>query len=249
MMRKYIITVISFLLKPVKRKLIIFNCKLTSKTGLEIGGPSSIFGLKGYFPVYVFAKRVDSVNYSTETIWEGKIAEGKNFNYFKSKKGYQYIQEASELKDIALDSYDFLLSSHSLEHIANPIKALKKWHTLLKSNGQLVLILPDKKNTFDIKRPYTSMEHLINDYKQDTDEHDDTHFDEILLHFFPPKIEEKISKEMTKELLQKNYENRRAHHHVFSFEIIREMLVYCGFETIYQQEAPPFHLITIAKKI
>lgn len=248
-MRKYIITLISFILKPAKRRLIIFSRKLKSKTGLEIGGPSSIFGLKGYFPVYLFAKQVDSVNYSTETIWEGKIAEGKNFNYFNSKKGYQYIQEASELKNIRSDSYDFLLSSHSLEHIANPIKALKIWHTLLKPGGELVLILPDKKNTFDIKRPYTSTEHLINDYKQDADEYDTTHFDEILLHYSPSKKDKGISKEMAKELLQNNYVNRRAHHHVFSFETIREMLLYCGFKTIYQQEAAPFHLVTIAKKI
>lgn len=247
-MLAYLITLISFIIKHEKRKLIILSYKLKSKIGLEIGGPSSLFGLKGYFPVYLFAKRIDSVNFSTETIWEGKIAEGKNFNYYKSKKGYQYIQEASELKNIPLDSYDFLLSSHSLEHIANPIKALKKWHTLLKSNGELVLILPDKKNTFDIKRPYTSMEHLINDYKQNVDEHDTTHFEEILLHHSSAKNEKRISKEMTKELLQNNYINRRAHHHVFNFETIREMLVYCGFDTIYQQEASPFHLITIAKK-
>lgn len=248
-MRKYIITVISFLLKPAKRKLIIFSRKLKSKTGLEIGGPSSIFGLKGYFPVYLFAERIDSVNYSTETIWEGKIAEGRNFNYFKFKKGYQYIQEASELKNIPSDSYDFLLSSHSLEHIANPIKALKIWHTLLKPGGEFILILPDKKNTFDIKRPYTSVEHLIDDFKQDINEYDNTHFDEILFHYSPSISEEGISKEMTKELLSNNYVNRRAHHHVFNFQTIKEMLLYCGFETIYQQEASPFHLVTIAKKI
>lgn len=244
----YLITFISFIIKPEKRKLIILSYQLKSKIGLEIGGPSSIFGLKGYFPVYLFAKRIDSVNYSTDTVWEGKISEGRNFNYFKSKKGYQYIQEASELKNTPSGSYDFLLSSHSLEHIANPIKALKIWHTLLKPHGEFVLILPDKKNTFDIKRPYTTMEHLLSDFKQDVDEYDATHFDEILLHHSPLK-DEGNSKEMLIETLKNNYINRCMHHHVFNFEIIRELLLYCGFIPVFHQEASPFHLITIAKKI
>lgn len=239
----YIITLLSFIIKPQKRKLIVFSYKLKSKIGLEIGGPSSIFGLKGYFPVYLFAKRVDSVNYSTETVWEGKISEGRNFNYFKSKKGYQYIQEASALKNIPLGSYDFLLSSHSLEHIANPVKALKIWHTLLKPNGELVLVLPDKKNTYDIKRPYTSMEHLLNDFNQDVDEHDTTHFDEILSNHSGN------SRKILIETIKNNYINRFAHHHVFNFGTIEELLLYCGFDTAYQQEASPFHLITIAKKL
>ena len=107
--------------------------------------------MKGYFPVYLFANQVDSVNVSKETVWEGKILEGKTFKYFGSKKGYQFIQEASDLKNIPLESYDFILSSHSLERIANPIKALRIWRTLLKPNSQLILILPDKRNTFDVK--------------------------------------------------------------------------------------------------
>ena len=244
----YLITLLSFIIKPQKRKLIVFSYKLKSKIGLEIGGPSSIFGLKGYFPVYLFAKRVDSVNYSTETVWEGRISEGWNFNYFKLRKGYQYIQEASELKNISLGSYDFLLSSHSLEHIANPVKALKIWHTLLKPNGELVLVLPDKKNTFDIKRPYTSMQHLLNDFNENVDEYDTTHFDEILLYRSSGKNEEENSREQLNKTLKNNYINRYAHHHVFNFETIKELLLYCGFDTVYQQEASPFHLIAIAKR-
>ena len=68
----------SFVSKPGKRKLISIAYSLKNKTGLEIGGPSKFFDLKSYFPVYLFAKRIDGVNFSTETVWEGKIEEGKN---------------------------------------------------------------------------------------------------------------------------------------------------------------------------
>src|SRR5215216_66239 len=159
-MRAYLITVLSYLFKPAKRKLIRLSYELKSKTGLEIGGPSSIFGLKGYFPVYVFADHIDGVNFSNETIWEGKIGEGQNFRYFEDKTGHQFIDEASELKNISSQKYDFVLSSHSLEHVANPVKALKRWNDVLKDGGQLVLILPDKEHTFDVHRSYTSFQHF-----------------------------------------------------------------------------------------
>jgi hypothetical protein len=38
----------------------------------------------------------------------------------------------------------------------------------------------DKEFTFDIKRPYTNSQHLILDYQNNTDEHDTTHFEEVI---------------------------------------------------------------------
>ena len=44
-----------------------------------------------------------------------------------------------------------------------------------------MLILPNKKSTFDHRRPYTTFEHLIKDYKNNVSEDDLTHYDEIIL--------------------------------------------------------------------
>src|SRR5665213_1671623 len=96
---RYIITLISYASKPEKRKLIRISLSLKDKVGLEIGGPSDFFDLKSFFPVYVFAKRIDGVNFSAETVWEGKIEEGMSYHYTDNKKGYQYISEASELNN------------------------------------------------------------------------------------------------------------------------------------------------------
>jgi hypothetical protein len=119
---------------------------------------------------------------------------------------------------------------------------------LLKPGGEFILILPDKRNTFDIKRPYTSLDHMINDFEQDVNENDTTHFDEIISNYSPVHGKEENSVETLKQTLSDNFINRYAHHHVFDFETIRELLTYCGFETIYQQAADPFHLITVARK-
>ncbi len=243
-----ITTLLSFAKQPKKRKLIKIAFGLKQQSGIEIGGPSSFFGLRGYCPVYLFAKQVDGVNFSSETVWEGKIEQGKNYKYADGKSGYQFINEASDLSNITTGTYDFLLSCHSLEHIANPIKTMKEWHRVIKPGGTIVLVLPDKNHTFDHKRPYTTFDHLMQDFKNNVDEHDTTHFDEVYrLHDIDLDNGIKNAEEL-KERTINNFINRCVHHHVYSLGLMEELLGYCNFKTIHKQEADPHHLVIVAKK-
>ena len=248
MLKDYIVTGISYLLRPAKRKLLRLSMQFRRKTGLEIGGPSSFFRPQSYFPVYFLAHRIDGVNFSSETVWEGTIKAGETFRYFRDKVGTQFIDEASELTSIGSGLYDFVLSCHSLEHMANPVKALMEWNRVMKPGGSLVLVLPDKRYTFDRQRDYTSFAHLLDDYKNKVDEHDDTHFREVLA-MHDSSMDTGVAPGAALESrVQQNYINRCVHHHVFSQELVRELLTYCGFTTVYQQDAAPFHLVTIAQK-
>jgi SAM-dependent methyltransferase len=245
----YLITILSYIKQKDKRNLIKHAVHFKNKEGIEIGGSSNFFKLKSPFPIYIFAKNVDGVNFNNSTLWENSLIEGPNYQYYKNKRGYQYIAEASDLNFIAASNYDFVLSCHSLEHVANPIKALFGWKRLLKETGKLVLVLPDKENTFDINRPYTSFEHLIDDYNNEVGEDDETHFQEVIsLHDFS-KETVLLSKDELEKRTNLNIENRAVHHHVFSLEVIKNTLEYVGFEIEYQQKTNPFHLITIAKKV
>jgi SAM-dependent methyltransferase len=244
----YIETAGSYILQPSKRKLIKIAKGLSAQKGLEIGGPSLLFGLRGYFPVYIFAKQIDGVNFSNETVWEGALNEGENYKYFHGKIGYQYIAEATNLSKIADNSYDFILSCHSLEHVANPIKAIKEWNRVLKPGGSFVLVLPDKEFTFDVNRPYTTLQHLVDDYEKNLDEKDTTHFEEVIrLHDLSKDTGVKTKEELESRALN-NFSNRCVHHHVFSLSLMKELLEYCGFSIIRQQKGEPFHLITVAEK-
>jgi SAM-dependent methyltransferase len=241
-----LITAFSYIRQSEKRSLIRLGASLKGKKGLEIGGPTKLFSLKGIFPVYLYSGQVDSVNYSSNTIWEGALKEGHHF-HFHRKKGHQYIREATDLNGIPNESYDFVLSSHSLEHIANPLKAVQEWKSKLKPGGLFILVLPDKRLTFDSHRTYTSFEHLLEDFRQNRGEDDHTHFNEVLEVGHYSVVTNEYEEELRKKVYN-NFENRCVHHHVFNFELIDQILQYFSFDKIYQQEAKPFHLITVARK-
>lgn len=198
------------------------------KIGLEIGGPSRVFSY--IMPVYPVASQVDGVNFSTDTIWEGKILTGLTYKYYAKKRGRQFISEAAELRLIEDDKYDFLLSSNCLEHVANPLQAVFEWRRVLKSNGALILLLPYKDGNFDHRRPFTSFQHILQDYEQKIGEDDLTHLDEILeLHDLSMDAPAGTSEQFRQRSLQ-NASSRTLHHHVFDLGLGRKMLQYAGFD-------------------
>ncbi|MBV8389151.1 MAG: methyltransferase domain-containing protein [Mucilaginibacter sp.] len=219
-----------------------------NKIGLEIGGPSEIFSDKGYIPVYPIANTIDGCNFSNNTVWENTITEGLNYKYGDSVLGYQYIKDATDLSGIDSEKYDFLLSSHSLEHIANPIKAIKEWIRVLKKDGVLLLILPDKNYTFDHRRPITKFEHLLDDYHQDITEHDLTHLEEILsLHDLTLDLPAGDASQFRSRSLE-NYNNRCLHQHVFDFKLLDQIFKYFNLKVIVKKATGPLHLIIMGQK-
>ena len=67
----------------------IYVRTLTDKSGLEIGGPSSLFQDENILPIYPHIKSLDNCNFSAQTVWEGSLRKGYNFKYDESKScGY-----------------------------------------------------------------------------------------------------------------------------------------------------------------
>lgn len=217
-----------------------------NKRGLEIGGPSPIF--KKRIPIYQVLNTLDGCNFSSQTIWEGKLAEGKNYSFLNGKKGFQYILEASDLHNIPDGKYDFIISSHCLEHCANALKTLKEWLRVLKPEGIILLILPDPKFTFDHRRPITTFEHLLEDYILDTSEKDLSHLPEILeLHDLSMDIAAG-SKSNFKKRSHYNFYNRCLHHHVFDFDLIEQMFGYFNVHVEKKNFLKPHHQVILGIK-
>lgn len=63
------------------------------------------------------------------------------------KKIYVWDKEngdAQYLESVADASYDFVHSSHCLEHLNDPVEGLKNWIRVLKPNGYLIVTVPDE---------------------------------------------------------------------------------------------------------
>jgi len=207
-----------------------YNSLLKNKNGIEIGGPSTLF--KTMLPIYQVVASLDGVNFADTTLWEGSIEKGRTFNYFKDRCGSQFISDATNLDQINSSTYDFLLSSNCLEHIANPLRAIEEWSRVLKNDGIMLLVLPRKESNFDHNRSVTTFEHLLDDYDNNVTEHDLTHLDEILaLHDLSMDSPAGNIEQFRLRSLD-NFNNRTLHHHVFDIPLMTSILENFGFEII-----------------
>lgn len=225
-----------------------FRAAVEAKFGLEIGGPTRAFGNFGELPLYRYVAGLDNCVFSSETIWEGKRQEGQTFKYHSQKQnGFNFIREATDLHGIANETYDFLLSSHNLEHISNPVKALKEWIRVVKPAGSIIVMVPYYLRTFDHRRRPTPLAHMLEDYALDRGEDDLTHLREILDLHDLSRDPGAGSRERFHERSLRNFENRCLHHHVFDQRNSKELLQSVGLSVEIIELAKPFHIVILAR--
>ena len=218
------------------------------RRGVEIGGPSRIFGDMGHIPIYRHAAAVDGVNFAAETVWASALGEDHPFVYGGRTLGRQYVREASDLEDIPSSDYDFCLSSHVIEHLANPVRGLFEWVRVLKEDGFLILIAPHKDATFDHRRPVTKMAHIENDYARNRGEDDMTHIPEVLaLHDFA-KDWGAGDRDAFRSRCEDNFRTRCVHHHVFDTDLVIELVNFAGLKIRAVEHAWPNNIVVICQK-
>lgn len=223
---------------------------ISGKKGLEIGGPTRLFKRWNWLPLYRTVGSLDNCNFSNATRWEGTIQGGLTYNFDrKHKPGRQYILEITDLKPIKAESYDFVISSHVLEHTSNPLKALTEIKRVLKNNGILLLMLPHKDGAFDHKRPVTTIEHLLEDFQDGVSEEDLTHLEEILDCHDLDRDPLAGDFEAFKARSELNAENRCLHHHVFDTRLAADLVNWLGMEILFVEPALPGDIIVAARKV
>jgi len=211
----------------------VYRSHLKDKNGIEVGGPSPIFKKNGILPVYPLFESIDLCN------------------FVKSNEKIKYVCDAIDLSFIPSNKYDFLLSSHVIEHFTNPLKALIEWKRVISEGGISLIIIPHKDGSYDHNRPVSSLAHFIEDFNNNTPPSDRTHLSEIveltdiILHPYANNIES-----------YKNYaiegygsRNRNAHQHVFNTESAVEMINYINLQILSVEAILPFHIVILAKKV
>ena len=231
---------------PRVRDFTKYQVPLSGRRALEIGGPTELFAYDGSLPIYPVLAGVDNCLFSNDTVWTGKV--GDRFYYdARKRQGTQMFCEATNLKPIADASYDCVLASHSLEHTTNPIKALNEFRRVLKPGGLLLVVLPQKEETFDWRRPLTPLSHMVSDYMKDVPEDDLTHLPEILSLHDMERDDARITREQFRDRCNRNREFRIMHHHTFDTASAAALIEFAGFLILQLETVKPYHIIILAQ--
>ena len=116
---------------------------LDGLTGIEIGGSlTNAFGLQ--------TQNVDFTASSDTPFRQHEM------NRIGRTTPVDIVARAEKLP-LADGSIDFVLTSHVLEHMHNPIEALREWARVTRPGGFVFAIIPHPDRTFDKGRPPTTL--------------------------------------------------------------------------------------------
>lgn len=213
------------------------------KDGIEFGGPTELFATNQYgMQLYPYIN-LDGGNIIKDNYFQSSI-DSSNYLYGQ-QVGRQYDVDCTQEDQLKnLKKYDFVLTSHAIEHFANPIKTLKLWEKyIIKEGGYILSVIPDYQYCFDRKRPLTTIEHLIEDYANDVGEDDKTHIEEQKeLHDWSYGGHPKFY-----ELCEMNDKTRVVHHHTFDIELVEELFSYCGFKKVLSFKHDELNIVNLSK--
>jgi len=153
--------------------------------------------------------------------------------------------------------FDYVLSSHVLEHMQDTIGALKEWVRVLKQGGTLFLILPHGDRTFDRHREKTTLEHHIRDHEELGDAPDYSHNEEIEIGWSKNEDFEQSRLEYEREWgapcwdFEFRLKNGVIHFHVWTQDEIVRLVQFLGLQIVWVAEVAPERqdsFIVIARK-
>jgi len=121
-------------------------------------------------------------------------------------------------------AFDFVVANHVLEHVANPVKAIREVFRICRSGGTVIISIPDKDYTFDRGRELTSWGHLWSDYVNDVRRSSDDHYEGFLRSAAPHVFDEPPENLKVHVQIARN---RREHAHVWNSETFEQFLQEC----------------------
>lgn len=77
----------------------------------------------------------------------------------------EVLGTAEDLSAFGDGSLDFVIANHLIEHMEDPIRALKEFHRVLRPRGLLFMCVPDARVTFDKHRKLTTDAHLVEEHR------------------------------------------------------------------------------------
>jgi SAM-dependent methyltransferase len=120
------------------------------------------------------------------------------------------IDDAETLATIPDGAHDFVIASHVIEHMRDPIGSLRHWLRVIRDGGHIYLVVPDKRSTFDRLRVRTTLEHMVLDYQRPSKDRDFEHFLDYAIFVHKATADDAIRE--AQRLVDADYS---IHYHVF----------------------------------
>lgn len=146
------------------------------------------------------------------------------------------LAEATELP-VRSGSLDFLIASHVLEHLPFPLKALRAWYHALAPGGVLLLKIPDKRYTFDVRRERTALQHLIAESNDPQGFDQRVHYADWVTNVGTQSADSPGSDDAVDDLMRRDY---RIHFHVWIDNDVREIIDFTRREWRFNWEPVVF---------
>ncbi|HEV2974905.1 MAG TPA: methyltransferase domain-containing protein [Solirubrobacteraceae bacterium] len=214
--------------------------------GLEIGGPSSLFGANGLLPVYPKLATIDGVQWAAETVWHRLDSASGYAPEDGAVRGELHVTDSIDLDPLASGSYDVVLSSHVIEHLANPLRALAAWRRVTRAGGQMLIVAPHMQGTFDHRRALTTLAHIVEDFERSVEEDDMTHLEETLrLHDRARDVS--MDDTAWEQMRRNNSSTRTLHHHTFTTPSLLALLDRAGLELIACETRFPHDIYVLGR--
>lgn len=135
------------------------------------------------------------------------------------------LDDGEALATIGPESQDFIVANHFLEHCENPIGTIETHLGKLRPGGVLFYAVPDKRYTFDFRRPVTPLEHMVADYEDGPERSRREHYDEwarLVL------VEEGETEEQQQEKARRlEADGYSIHMHVWTQAEFMQMILAC----------------------
>lgn len=120
------------------------------------------------------------------------------------------------------NTFDFIILSHVIEHVANPINVVKELFRAVRPGGIVLIAAPDKTYTFDKNRGITPFSHLLAEFNQGVKDVTDDHYIDFIKNVHPEMMQ--YDTEKFNEAVKK-VKSRREHAHVWTSDSFKDFLL------------------------
>jgi len=132
------------------------------------------------------------------------------------------VDDGEQLSAVQSASQDFVIACHFLEHCQDPIGAINAWLRILREGGVVLLVVPDKRFTFDRNRPITRLPHHLRDALEGPSVSRSQHYLEWV-----QCIEGSTGEAAIQRAAQLETTSYSIHFHVWDFAALQTLLEHC----------------------